>query len=103
MQNAQSVLSYAFLVGVGVGAILNIKKGASAYAATLGEGKFKYEFDSKKIPMLITALFALACTSFIFGLIVGQQLGLAIEFALGVTVFGGIGLVLLICLVPKRN
>lgn len=102
MQNSQLILFWSMLAIVFIIAVTMSKKWYSAYMTTLGGGEFKYRFDKSRLLTLIYALACLAIATFGYGFLIGRQLGLAVEFSLATTIFGGIGLVVSVCYVPKQ-
>lgn len=101
MHNSQQILGYSTIV-VTVGFLLLIsRKIASAYGSTLGSSKFKYRFEKARISRCAYAIFALICLTFLYGLLIGRDVGLAIGFCALTSFFGSIGCIGAICYVSK--
>ncbi|HEY5668038.1 MAG TPA: hypothetical protein VIR03_02620 [Candidatus Saccharimonadales bacterium] len=103
MANAQEILAYTFLAVIALGFAAGAKKGGAAYAATLGENDFKYSFESKKMPIFLAPIAVLMLISVVYGLLVSQNIKLALEFTLATTLFGALGLILMICYIPNSR
>lgn len=101
MQNAQQILVYSTIVITLITLLAGLKVGVASYAATLGDQKFKYRLDKTKLPMFVLVITTLAILLFGYGLVIARDVGLAAEFCLATTFFGGIGLILRICYVRK--
>jgi hypothetical protein len=99
MENAQEILAYSFVVFLLIAAIAAVGPGSSGFAATLGNAEFKYRFDRTRIPLCTGVIIMVAVFSFAYGLVVARDLVLALQFCLGVSIFGAIGCVIRICLV----
>jgi hypothetical protein len=102
MQNSQEILFASFMAVIVIELILASKKLIAAYASTLGDKKFNYSFNKAKMPTFVGTLVILAVLSFLYGLLIGGQVGLAAEFCGSVTLFGGIMLLVIICYVPRQ-
>lgn len=101
MRNSQLILAWSTLAIVFTIAAAMFKKWIAACVAVFGDGKYAYRFDKSRLPMLIYSLIGLAVVTFSYGLLIARQFGLAIEFSLATTLFGGVGLLVGICYVPK--
>jgi len=101
MQSAQLILSWSMLTIIAVELIITFKKGLSGYLSVMGNGKFKYRFEKKRLPGFYYAVAAMALTTFTYGYVISAQLGLTAEFSVATTLFGSIGLIMAICYVPK--
>lgn len=103
MRNSQWILAWSTLAIVFGIAVAMFKKWIAACVAVFGDGKYAYRFDKSRLPMLIYALVGLAVATLSYGLFIGRQLGLAVEFSLATTFFGGIGLVVGVCYVGSSD
>ena len=100
-QNAQEILGWTTIAVTTIALIATYDRTLSGIGATLAGGKFKYRIDKSRLPVSLYSIIALAIVTFVYGLLIGRQVGLAFEFCILTTFFGGIGIVLKLVYIPK--
>lgn len=94
MNNAQQILAYSILTVTAIAAIAVYTRTISAAGATLGDRKFKYKFNRARLPLCAYLIVALAIISFVYCLVIAQEVSTAVVCATIMTFFGGLGIIL---------
>lgn len=101
MHTAQYILEWSIIAVALFGVIAGAQVGYSSYLSIFGGRDFEYKFDKSRFLLCFYWIAILATVSFVYSLIIGRQVAVALVFTVATTLFGGIGILLRVGCVPK--
>jgi hypothetical protein len=101
MQDAQQILDYSTIAITLVAAIVAFSTTFSGIKATLGGREFGYRFNKSRLPKCAYMIAGLAALTFLYSLIIAQQVPAVLVYAAIMTFFGGLGILISVGYTPR--